>query len=111
MDTALNLPLPAAAVSSDVSPIERAITTKVQALEKTDRPATLPPDRPFVAQAVSARLSVDDIPDDPTEIMPAERTLRPYDVPMLPFDATEDTNGDTPPPETGAAGGNTTKTS
>jgi hypothetical protein len=110
MDTALNLPLPAAAVSPDVSPIERAITTKVQALEKTDRPATLPPDRPFVAQAVSARLSVDDIPDDPAEIMPAERTLRPYDVPMLPFDAAEGADGDTPQPETTTAGGSATKT-
>ena len=109
MDTALNLPLPAVAVSPGVSPIERAITTKVQAVEKQDHPATLPADRPFVAGAVSARLSVDNIPDTPAEILPAERTLRPYDVPMLPFDAAEGADG-TAQPGTTTGGDRTTKT-
>jgi hypothetical protein len=72
--------------------VERAVTSKVAKLEQADRQATLPSDRPFIAQAVAARLEGSDYPDPPSEIAPPERTLRPYDVPMLPFE-TRDENG------------------
>lgn len=47
---------------------------------------TLPPDRIFVAQVVAARLSGTAFPESPGEIAPPERTLKPYDVPMLPYE-------------------------
>jgi hypothetical protein len=83
MDTSLNLPATAAPVQT-APVLPRAITTKVQAIEAGDSAATLPSERPFVAQVVTAQLSGSEIPDNPSEIVPAERTLRPYDVPMLP---------------------------
>ena len=86
MDTSLTLSAPATAAVAASSPVlERANTTKVNAAERADRGATLPANKPFVAQVVSARLSGDEFPDNPAEIAPKERTLRPYDVPMLPY--------------------------
>lgn len=85
MEIPLSFPAPAAAAA--VGPVlPRAITTKVQAVEPTDPSATLPDKKPFVAQVVTARLSGADYPENPAEIAPPERTLRPYDVPMLPYD-------------------------
>jgi len=86
MDTSLSLPAPAAAVQNPTAIVPRAITTKVQAVKSADRSATLPADKPFVAQVVTARLSGAPYPENPAEIAPPERTLRPYDVPMLPYD-------------------------
>lgn len=87
MDTSFKL----APLGHSVSPAaplrERAVTTRVQPLEQTDHSATLPDNKPFVAQVVTARLSGTEFPDASAEIVPAERTLRPYDVPMLPSDA------------------------
>jgi len=54
-------------------------------------PAPLPPERPFVAQAVAARLQSTGFAETPAEIQPAERVLRPYGVPMLPADKPETT--------------------
>lgn len=87
MDTSLNLPATPAAVTAAAPALPRAVTTKVQALEGTDGSATLPADKPFVAQVVAARLSGSEFPETPSEIVPPERTLRPYDVPMLPYDS------------------------
>lgn len=89
MDTSLNLHPPAAALQTGPV-LPRAVTTQVQAIEMTDDPATLPSNKPFVAQVVSARLSGSDFPENPSEIAPPERTLRPYDVPMLPFAPEDD---------------------
>lgn len=86
MDTSLSLPAPAATAQSPTPVVPRAITTKVQAVESADSSATLPADKPFVAQIVSARLSGAAYPENPAEIAPPERTLRPYDVPMLPYE-------------------------
>ncbi|MEM8538809.1 MAG: hypothetical protein AAGF56_13230 [Pseudomonadota bacterium] len=48
--------------------------------------ATLPADRPFVAQVVNAQLSDSDTSALGDELARPERTLRPFDVPMLPSD-------------------------
>lgn len=90
MDVAQNLTLSVAAPAPAGPVVERAVTTKVQAIETSDAGATLPSDKPFVAQVVTARLSGSDYPDNPAEIAPPERTLRPYDVPMLPAESEED---------------------
>jgi len=90
MDTSLNLPAPAALANATTPPPPRAITTKVQAIEVTDDAATLPANKPFVAQVVTARLSGSEFPENLAEIAPADRTLRPYDVPMLPYDGIAD---------------------
>lgn len=90
MDTSLNLPAPAAVANATTPSLPRAITTKVQAIEVTDNAATLPANKPFVAQVVTARLSGSEFPENPAEIAPADRTLRPYDLPMLPYDGIAD---------------------
>ena len=91
METALNLNSAAPTPVSPAPVVDRAITTKVAKMDNADGAATLPFDKPFVAQAVAARLEGGDYPDPPSEIAPPERTLRPYDVPMLPFDDAEET--------------------
>jgi hypothetical protein len=59
-----------------------------------------PPDRPFLAQAVAARLQGTGFAETPGEIRPDDRRLRPYGVPMLPADPPQD--GMTAPPENAA---------
>lgn len=88
MDTSLTLSATPAIAASETTPIlPRAVTTRVQAVDGAERGATLPDSKPFVAQVVTARLSGSDFPENPAEIAPPERTLRPYDVPMLPYDS------------------------
>ncbi len=84
METTLNIP-PASGPVQAAPSLPRAITTKVQAVEQSDATATMPSNKPFVAQIVSAQLSGSDQPEKPAEIAPPDRTLRPYDVPMLPY--------------------------
>ena len=93
MDTALTLPSPAAAVTSAANVVPRAVTSKVQAIDGTDNSATLPANKPFVAQVVTARLAGSEYPENPGEIAPPERTLRPYDMPMLPSDKDDGSEG------------------
>lgn len=95
MDTSLNLPPPAAVAATTAPALPRAVTTKVQAVEQADNSATLPANKPFVAQVVTARLSGSAYPQNPSEIAPPERTLRPYDIPMLPYD-NDDTGAEMP---------------
>ncbi|MEJ6402575.1 hypothetical protein [Yoonia sp. 2307UL14-13] len=64
--------------------------TKVPRVQKLGESATLPSEGPFIAQVVNARLSGDDFPESPGEIAPSERTLRPYDVPMLPAEKSKE---------------------
>ncbi len=89
MDTALNLQSATPTIIAAAPAVERSVTTKVTKLEMSDGAATLPSDKPFLAQAVAARIEDSDYPDPPAEIAPPERTLRPYDVPMRPFDKGE----------------------
>lgn len=86
METTLNLPSTAAAAPSLTSVLPRAMTSKVQEVESADSSATLPANKPFIAQVVTARLSGTEFPENPSEIAPPDRTLRPYDVPMLPYE-------------------------
>jgi len=93
MDTSLTFPTtPAVAATGTLPLLPRADTTKVQAVERSGLGATLPANKPFVAQVVTARLSGSEFPENPAEIAPPERTLRPYDVPMLPYDAAVETD-------------------
>ncbi|MFO8127370.1 hypothetical protein [Yoonia sp.] len=89
MDTSLNL-LPLVTVAAAAAPaLPRAVTTKVHAVQQAENSATLPANKPFVAQVVTARLSGSAYPENPSEIAPPDRTLRPYDIPMLPYDTSE----------------------
>lgn len=97
MEISLSLPSTAASAVAAAPVVPRAITTKVQAVEPTDKGATIPDKKPFVAQVVTARLSGAEYPENPAEIAPPDRTLRPYDVPMLPYengDAAQDTKAE-----------------
>jgi len=100
MDTSLTLPATAMPSPATAPVLERSITTKVTKIEADERPASLPADKPFVAQVVSARLSGTDFPQNPGVIAPPERTLRPYDVPMLPSGPADRTHGATAAIET-----------
>lgn len=90
MDTSFSFPTaPVISAQSSVPVVPRAQITRVQAIPQSDSGATVPTNKPFIAQVVNARLSGAEFPEIPSEITPPERTLRPYDVPMLPFDAQE----------------------
>ena len=84
MDTTLNLSSPTAMAATPVPVTDQAITRKVTPVDARNTQTTRPAEKPFVAQVVSARLSGANFPQNPGEIAPADRTLRPYDVPMLP---------------------------
>jgi hypothetical protein len=84
MDTALNIPAPTAMIAASGPVLERSITKKVTPVDVSGTAVTRPAEKPFVAQIVEARLSGTGFPDNPAEIVPKDRTLRPYDVPMLP---------------------------
>ena len=94
MDTSLNLPAPALQAASPAPVTNTAITKKVTPVDASHQSATRPTEKPFVAQVVSARLSGTEFPEKNGEIAPPDRTLRPYDVPMLPYDGTKDMSSD-----------------
>lgn len=90
MDISLTLaPNKAIAAIPFIPEAQRPSDTKVPIVKAMDNAATLPADKAFVAQVVNARLSGAEFPENPAEIAPPERTLRPYDVPMLPADKEE----------------------
>lgn len=99
MEIPLSSPSTAASTVAAAPIVPRAVTTKVHAVEPTDKGATLPDNKPFVAQVVTARLSGSEYPENPAEIAPPDRTLRPYDVPMLPYENGEAVQ-DTQAPDT-----------
>lgn len=106
MDTALNLPTPTTVAAAPAPVTDRAVTTKVAPIDAADTATTRPSEKPFVARIVSARLSGTEFPENPGEIAPPERTLRPYDVPMLPYEDAEiqtvtDGGADVADPDTG----------
>lgn len=85
MDTTLTFTPKAIAAVPHLADREPPKDTKVPAVKGLEGAAALPPDRPFVAQVVSARLAGTKFPESPSEILPISRTLRPYDTPMLPY--------------------------
>ncbi|WP_375255584.1 hypothetical protein [Yoonia sp.] len=89
MDTPLNLTNPTAVTVAPAPVTNQAITRKVTPVDAHNTQITRPAEKPFAAQVVSALLSDADFPQAPGEIAPAERTLRPYDVPMLPYAGAE----------------------
>jgi len=84
MDTTLTFAPKTVAAIPYVAEREPPRDTKVPVVKGFDGAATLPANKPFVAQVVNARLSGADFPEQPSEIAPSERTLRPYGTPMLP---------------------------
>lgn len=88
MDTSVTFAPKAIAAAPYMPSREAFRETKVPVVQKLDGAATLPADKPFVAQIVSARLSGTEFPENPGEIVPEERTLVPYGTPMLPSEET-----------------------
>ncbi|MEL6682997.1 MAG: hypothetical protein AAFQ09_10165 [Pseudomonadota bacterium] len=84
MDTTLTFAPKTVAAMPYVAEREPPRDNKVPVVKGFEGAATLPANKPFVAQVVNARLSGTDFPEQPGEIVPAERTLRPYGTPMLP---------------------------
>ncbi|MDX8354474.1 hypothetical protein [Cognatiyoonia sp. IB215182] len=84
MDTTLTFAPKTVAAVPYVAEREIPRDTKVPVVKGFEGAATLPANKPFVAQVVNARLSGTDFPEQPAEIAPSERTLRPYGTPMLP---------------------------
>lgn len=84
MDTSVTFTPKSVAAAPYVINRDQNRDTKVPVVERTEGAATLPANKPFVAQVVNARLSGTEFPDQPAEIVPDDRTLRPYGTPMLP---------------------------
>ena len=103
MDTTLTLPPKPIGAIAHVPEQMRTPDKKVPVVKALDRAATLPSDKTFVAQVVNARLSGSEFPENPGEIAPPERTLRPYSVPMLPFDKDGDAATGVQPADSPAA--------
>ena len=90
MDPSLHLtPTSPAAIPYAAQPRQLPDTT-VAPVRQAQGATTLPPERPFVAQAVAARLQDGGFAESPAEILPDERVLRPYCTPMLPADKPQD---------------------
>jgi hypothetical protein len=87
MDTSLNIPAPSTLLAAPASVLDRYVTSKVAPIDASDSAATRSSEKPFVAQVVTERLSGTEFPENPGEIAPQGRTLRPYNVPMLPYSA------------------------
>lgn len=85
METQLTFAPKVAAATPPLAPeLQPPSDKKVPVVKALDGSTTLPAERPFVAQVVTARLSGTAFPDNPSDIAPPERTLRPYGTPMLP---------------------------
>lgn len=89
MDRAIYPIPPAPALAQTPPALRPPDDSVVPVLREIDQSAPLPPDRHFVAQAVAAKLSAPDDSAPAGDIMPDERRLRPYGVPMLPADPPE----------------------
>lgn len=96
MDTSVTFAPKAVAATPFVGKQEPVRDTKVPVVQQSDSAAVLPANKPFVAQVVNARLSGTEFPEKPSEITPTDRTLRPYDTPMLPYNGDAAENTDAP---------------
>lgn len=86
MENTLNTVIKGVTALSYAAPQAAPIEKDMETIQPIPAAATLPADRIFVAQVVTARLAGTAFPENPGEIAPPERRLKPYDVPMLPFD-------------------------
>lgn len=84
METTLNIATKGLPTTAYVAPQVQHTDSEVPTVKPATASATLPADKVFVAQVVSARLLGTAYPENPAEIAPEERTLKPYNVPMLP---------------------------
>lgn len=91
METTLSIPPKGIAAIPHVAEQVHRNVKQVPTVKSVGSAATLPADKVFVAQVVTARLSGTEYPENPAEIAPPERTLKPYDVPMLPYVKDEST--------------------
>lgn len=90
MDISLAFPTKPVMVVSRPPDQQPPAETRVVAVKAMSGSTTLPADKAFVAPIVTAKLSGAPFPENPGEIAPSERTLRPYDTPMLPYEKQED---------------------
>ena len=102
MDTSLTFAPKAAAATPYMAKKETVRDTKVPVAPKSDDAATLPANKPFLAQGGKARPSGTEFPEQPSEITPTDRTLRPYDTPMLPSNGDTAETQDTAPQDSNA---------
>lgn len=87
METQPTLAITAAATADINAPQKPPATDDEKPVAGTAGDLTTRPAKTaFVAQVVTAQLSGTALPYSPGTIAPPERTLRPYDTPMLPAD-------------------------
>lgn len=99
METTLNIAPKGIPATNYVPPQAQQTVHEIPKVKPVTASPTLPADKVFIAQVVAARLSGTVYPETPGEISPAERTLKPYSVPMLPSGehVSEDTQRDIVP--------------
>ncbi|MCG3267333.1 hypothetical protein [Yoonia sp. I 8.24] len=97
--TPLNTPKTVATVAP-VTPIPQPVDTKVPTIAALERSATTLSQKPFIAPIVNAKLAGTGFSEKESTLQEPERVLRPYGVPMLPYD--DDDAPTKPAPETAA---------
>ena len=75
----------AVATTAPVVPIPQPVDTKVATIAASDRSASTRSQKPFIAQIVNAKLATSRFSEKETTTQASERVLRPYGVPMLPY--------------------------
>lgn len=90
----------AVATVAPVTPIPQPVDTKVPTIAALERSATTLSQKPFIAPIVNAKLAGTDFSEKESPLQDPERVLRPYGVPMLPYD--DDDAPTKPAPETAA---------
>ncbi|MDO6590295.1 hypothetical protein DS901_11675 [Loktanella sp. D2R18] len=76
----------AVATVAPVTPIPQTVDTKVPTIAALDRSATALAQKPFIAPIVNAKLAGTSFSEKDSSMQAPERVLRPYSVPMLPYD-------------------------
>ena len=75
----------AVATTAPVAPAPPAVDTKVPTIAALDRSATALAQKPFIAPIVNAKLAASSFSEKDLTSQAPERVLRPYGVPMLPY--------------------------
>ncbi|SFR36170.1 hypothetical protein SAMN04488005_0932 [Yoonia tamlensis] len=79
----------AVATVAPVAPVPRPVDTKVPTIAALDRTAITSEQKPFIAPIVNAKLAFTGLHEKNITAQQPERVLRPYGVPMLPYDDDE----------------------